>query len=81
MNIFRYNNIFVSLNFKVKREFDCCFLGYFKLSIKWYRNNVEIYLSRIIKMEFDGLKVKLIIFNVQISDLDFYKCVVENEVG
>lgn len=81
MNIFRYNNILVSLNFKVKRELDCCLSGYPKPSIKWYRNNVEIHSSRTTKMEFDGSKVKLTITNVQTSDSDSYKCVAENEAG
>lgn len=82
INIYiRYNDILVNLNFKVKRELDCCLSGYPKPSIKWYRNNVEIHSSRTTKMEFDGSKVKLTIPNVQTSDSDSYKCVAENEAG
>ncbi|XP_063411104.1 myosin light chain kinase, smooth muscle-like isoform X2 [Mytilus trossulus] len=55
--------------------------GYPRPSIKWYKNQQEIKTSRVLRTEFDGSTVRLIMENVDLSDSDSYKCIAENDVG
>ncbi|CAG2187966.1 MYLK [Mytilus edulis] len=60
----------------------CCrvaVMGYPRPSIKWYKNQQEIKTSRVLRTEFDGSTVRLIMENVDLSDSDSYKCIAENE--
>ena len=58
-----------------------CTAGYPRPTITWYKNQQEIKESRVLRTEFDGSTVRLIMENVDVSDSDSYKCIAENDVG